>query len=216
MSKRKILLLAMSLCMVAILAVGGTLAYFTAEETADNVFTVGNVDVDIEEPDWEEPEDAYPGQVLPKNPQVSVKTGSNPCYARVIVTGLDCLITAELSEQLVGYGVYDEDGNVLPDTTHENWVLHEIVTEEDGSLTYYFYYYDADGKGGLLEADASTGPVFDAIVIPTDLKNDFSGNEYHVVVKVQAVQAQGAPAAEAESGILSLDELKAWFEICFE
>ena len=32
MTKRKILLLAMSLCMVAILAVGGTLAYFTAEE----------------------------------------------------------------------------------------------------------------------------------------------------------------------------------------
>ena len=33
MNKRKTLLLALAACMIAILAVGGTLAYFTAEET---------------------------------------------------------------------------------------------------------------------------------------------------------------------------------------
>ena len=49
MTKRKILLLAMALCMVAILAVGGTLAYFTAEDSADNVFTMGYVDIELEE-----------------------------------------------------------------------------------------------------------------------------------------------------------------------
>lgn len=47
MSKRKILTLALSLCMVAILAVGGTLAYFTDADQADNVFTVGNVKIDL-------------------------------------------------------------------------------------------------------------------------------------------------------------------------
>ena len=49
MSKRKILLLAMSIIMIAILAIGGTLAYFTAEDSADNVFTMGNVDIELEE-----------------------------------------------------------------------------------------------------------------------------------------------------------------------
>lgn len=49
MSKRKILLLALSLCMVAILAVGGTLAYFTDTDNATNVFTVGYVDIELEE-----------------------------------------------------------------------------------------------------------------------------------------------------------------------
>lgn len=47
MTKRKILVLALSLCMVAILAVGGTLAYFTDTDNATNTFTVGNVSIDL-------------------------------------------------------------------------------------------------------------------------------------------------------------------------
>lgn len=49
MSKRKILILAMALSMVAILAVGGTLAYFTDTETAKNTFTYGKIDIDLTE-----------------------------------------------------------------------------------------------------------------------------------------------------------------------
>ena len=47
MSKRKILALASAVCMVAILAIGGTLAYFTATDTEENTFTVGGVQIDL-------------------------------------------------------------------------------------------------------------------------------------------------------------------------
>lgn len=47
MNKRKIILLATALCMVAILAVGGTLAYFTDTDVAVNTFTVGNVKIEL-------------------------------------------------------------------------------------------------------------------------------------------------------------------------
>lgn len=47
MAKRKLLLVAMSLCMVAILAMGTTLAYLTDTESATNVFTIGNVDIQL-------------------------------------------------------------------------------------------------------------------------------------------------------------------------
>ena len=47
MNKRKILTLAMALCMVAILAIGGTLAYFTDTDSATNVFTTGKVNIDL-------------------------------------------------------------------------------------------------------------------------------------------------------------------------
>lgn len=47
MSKRKILALASAVCMVAILAIGGTLAYFTATDTETNTFTVGGVKIDL-------------------------------------------------------------------------------------------------------------------------------------------------------------------------
>ena len=49
MNKRKIVLLATSLCMIAILAIGGTLAYFTDTDEETNVFTLGNVKIDLQE-----------------------------------------------------------------------------------------------------------------------------------------------------------------------
>lgn len=49
MSKKSLLVLAMTLSMVAILAIGGTLAYFTDTESATNTFTVGNVKIKLVE-----------------------------------------------------------------------------------------------------------------------------------------------------------------------
>lgn len=70
--KKKIL----SICLVAVIAVmaiaGASLAYFTAEDSAENVFTVGNVPLTLPEPNWEttgkvEAEDVYPGEPLAKD-----------------------------------------------------------------------------------------------------------------------------------------------------
>ena len=47
MTKKKILVLALSLAMVAILAVGGSLAYLTDNKSATNTFTVGNVKIEL-------------------------------------------------------------------------------------------------------------------------------------------------------------------------
>ena len=47
MNKRKIVLLATALCMIAILAIGGTLAYFTDTDAKTNTFTVGNVKIQL-------------------------------------------------------------------------------------------------------------------------------------------------------------------------
>ena len=53
MNKRKLLTLAMTLCMVAILAIGGTLAYFTDADKDVNVMTAGNVKIVQNETDRE-------------------------------------------------------------------------------------------------------------------------------------------------------------------
>lgn len=49
MSKRKLLTLAMTVAMIAILAIGGTLAYFTDTDAAVNTFTTSNVSIDLKE-----------------------------------------------------------------------------------------------------------------------------------------------------------------------
>ena len=47
MTKKKILVLALTIAMVAILAVGGSLAYLTDTKTATNTFTIGNVKIEL-------------------------------------------------------------------------------------------------------------------------------------------------------------------------
>ncbi len=47
MNKRRILAAAMALCIVAIIAVGATLAYLTDTKSAKNTFTVGNVHIEL-------------------------------------------------------------------------------------------------------------------------------------------------------------------------
>ena len=81
MNKRKLLALALGLCMVAILAVGGTLAYFTSEDSVDNVFTMGNVKIEIEEVVDEDTELA-PNKKINKDVFVN-NIGSKPAYVRV-------------------------------------------------------------------------------------------------------------------------------------
>ena len=47
MNKKKILVLAVSVALIAILAIGGSLAYFTDTKNATNTFTVGNVKINL-------------------------------------------------------------------------------------------------------------------------------------------------------------------------
>lgn len=91
MNKRKLLLVAMALSMIAILAVGGTLAYFTDIDAETNIFTVGNVEIDLYETFNPELSKLFPttGKVdgVQKNAvekKVYVaNTGSEDAYVRV-------------------------------------------------------------------------------------------------------------------------------------
>ena len=67
-------------------SVTGVLAYFTDRKEAENVVTMGSVEIKLEEPsypgnDSEEVHHIYPGQKIPKDPQVT-NTGKNPAYIR--------------------------------------------------------------------------------------------------------------------------------------
>ncbi len=194
MSKRKIVLLALAVCMVAILAVGGTLAYFTAEDDATNTFTVGNVKIDLTEPNWntsgsEDALEVYPTEPLAKDPTVT-NTGANPCFVRISVTGWDCLAPA-------GDITYRTD--YVTGKLGDNWVLHT-----DG----YFYY------NKVLAVGETTDALFDQIVIPSDLENGDAETEFNLVVTAEAVQAQGAKASWAAVQTMTVTEIATWFATC--
>ena len=196
MTKKKIVSLSLVIALLATLVIGGTLAYFTDTDDATNTFTVGNVEIDLTEPDWDasgatDAPTVYPGEALAKDPTVENK-GANPCFVRIKVTGLDSLKNAGLSEQDIALR------NV--DTAH--WTYNE----EDG-----YYYYK-----GILAAGQKVEDLFTHIVMPTDLNNEtVKDTPYNVVVKAEAVQAQGARASFEAVKAMTVSEIADWFETVY-
>lgn len=82
MKKKSILVAAIAVMLVAALVVGGTLAYFTDTKSVTNTFTVGNVAIKLEEPNWkaDESHTLYPGASYAKDPTITVENGSQDAY----------------------------------------------------------------------------------------------------------------------------------------
>lgn len=205
--KKKILVICLTLALATAAVGGATLAYFTdTTDVKENVFTVGNVDITLTEPNWDEqgskdaPE-VYPGEALAKDPTVE-NTGANPCFVRVQVTGLDCLADA-------GDITYRTD--YVNDALGNGWVKHT-----DG----YFYHTSplvvpgTEGESWNEGLVSKTDALFDQIVIPTGLQNGDGTTEFSVDVVAQAVQAQGAKAAWADVKAMTVEEIAAWFTVC--
>lgn len=200
--KRKTLAICLVVALAAIAIIGGTLAYFTDNETATNEFTVGNVDIDLTEPKWDdhgsaEAETVYPGEPLDKDPTVE-NIGENPCFVRVSVSNLD---------------QFGEQGNIVYLTKWVEGALGEGWV--DGGDGYFYWSKPLVVKGtendtwnqGLA---SKTTALFDQIKMPTGL----TGNEEteDIVVTAEAVQAQGAkdPNWAAVKG-MTVNEIMAWF-----
>lgn len=191
--KKKIITMCLTVCLAATAVIGGTLAYFTDTDNAENVFTVGNVDIELTEPGWvaegsEDAETVYPGEPLKKDPTVTVAENSNPCFVRISVDGLK---------------QFGDKGDIIYRTDYvdnklgEGWMLHT-----DG-----YYYYTK-----VLEDGKTTDALFEQIVMPTGL---IGGEEAQpITVVAQAVQAQGARPSWAAVQTMSVEEIAAWFDTC--
>ena len=107
MSKKKIVALALAVAMLAVVIVGASLAYFSDKTVvAKNTFTVGKVDIKLEEhvvdENGKKTDDVtetgnndivddfgyflVPGKTVDKDPFVTVIKGSEDCYVRLKVT----------------------------------------------------------------------------------------------------------------------------------
>jgi predicted ribosomally synthesized peptide with SipW-like signal peptide len=168
--KKKFVVILLSVVIVAAGAIGATIAYFSAQDDATNTFTIGNVKIDLTEPNWKstgsgEAWEAYAGEPLAKDPTVE-NIGANPCMVRIKVDWPD-----------------------LPDagpiTYRTQWQTGKLGDWwYDGGDGYFYYMRPL----GLSE---TTDALFDQIVMPTDLENGDASTHYDILVTAQAVQAQG-------------------------
>ena len=103
---RKMLLSLSMVLVLALAAVGGTIAWLTDETgTVTNTFTVGNIDIELEETgtdkDGNKSYKMVPGTELEKDPTVTVKAGSEAAYVFVKVVksaNYDSYISSEIDE----------------------------------------------------------------------------------------------------------------------
>ena len=81
---KKIAVIFCAVVLIVAATVSGTIAWLTAETApVTNTFTVGNINITLTETTG----DSYkilPGNVLKKNPKVSVAAGSEKCYLFVL------------------------------------------------------------------------------------------------------------------------------------
>lgn len=96
----KVLLLGLCAVLLVTASVFGTVAYLTDTESVKNTFTVGNIDITLDE--TEATYKMIPGYTITKDPKVTVKTGSEPCWL---------FVKLEKSQNFDKYMEYTVDGD---------------------------------------------------------------------------------------------------------
>lgn len=214
--------LALTLCAIALVgaSVMGTMAYLTDNDTVTNTFTVGNVDITLDEADvkpdgTKESENRVkdneyhllPGHTYIKDPTVTVVEGSEDAYVRMLVTveNIDKLKAALPNESttakyyagdvfLLQMLCLDEDGK---NTWKESsWEYKKYTPSTDAKVgTYEFWYNDDDDKAtvGTLPA------LFEKITLPgAEINNTEIANlkDVTITVTAHAIQADGFANAD--------------------
>lgn len=211
LTKKKVFVTALAICLIAIISMG-TLAWFSAQDEVTNKFMIADSDddtpdeifsVDVWEntPDGEKDQDGYeytdilPGDTLKKEARVE-NTGHYDQYVRVTVTISDA--QAWIDALGANFSVADVfDGFVAADWNHI-WNNMNGATTIPENFVYVMYYKDIVKPGDVIN-------VFNNVKIPTSLTREeavaFGGN-FDITVKAEAVQTEnvvpeGTAAADA-------------------
>ena len=195
MKKKKLIELAATVSLLAVIGVGSTLAYFTDNTSATNVITMGHVDITLtEETDDEDVsskedcglvyKDVVPGDVLSKKPVIRVDAESEDCYLRVEITVAD-LDGEQTKELLSGIDI------------GENWKLGN-----DG-----YFYYQSVFVADKSNEDNNKLPLFTKVTIPDAWGNEVAEKTFTIKITAEAIQADNFTPETEDGTIISWGEV---------
>ena len=205
---KKKLMTVLALVLVIAMSVAGTYAYLTSTDTVKNTFTVGDVQIKLDEAkanaDGTPVQGAdrvkansyklLPGHTYAKDPMVTVLAGSESSYVKMTVTftkaaELDAIFApnggANMTSIFNGY-----DGTT--------WI-YKGNTEDtaNNTRTYEFWYKETVAAPN---GDVALDALFDSITVPGTITNDQLATikGMTITVNAYAIQADGfANAADA-------------------
>ena len=198
MTKRKVFVVALAICLVAIISMG-TLAWFNASDSITNEFKIADSDgdgtpdfsVDVWENDPADPTvkdqdgvtytDIAPGDKLAKNPTVE-NTGDYDQWIRVYVTFDDwAVIEAACQNQGIS-----SDVRTWLDVDATAWTADNNATVVANNTVTYVYYLNSK------LAKDQTAVLFNNVTIPGDFEQEdmkFTSGNFTITVKAEALQA---------------------------
>lgn len=198
-SNKGLILTILSLALIAVIAIGGSIAYFTDYDEATNTFTMGKVKVDLDEPNWDDDDGLglLPGNVRVKDPTVTAVEGQSYMRIRMeIVDGDGNYITDANQLKLILDTLYYDKayGTMAPNIAeNQKYLTTELQTlitlnniDQQYNKTDFAFagiltgnpavrYYNYIANGGIFDATNTppdTSVLFSNVVIPKDWNNE--------------------------------------------
>lgn len=190
MSKKKTI--AVAIVLALILLIGGMLAYFTDTDTETNEFTLGKVNIEIDET-WDSTngENVIPGQTITKAPSITNQNDSTAAYvfAEIVVP---CYV-----------GANDALTPLFTFTANSGWTLINTPAADATSktITYVYAYGSASEMTRLAVGSITSTAVFNEVTVAPTLTNTQAGSvaTTDIVVNAYGIQADNltetAPSA---------------------
>lgn len=180
---KRTLIMAASIVLSLCLTVFGTLAYLSDSHTVVNTFTVGNVDITVNETEVDpngEPTGneervetneyhLMPGHTYTKDPTMTVHPGSEHSYVRMVVT-LNKLEELKAIACLGGEDFTIE--NIISGWDSELWSLHATTEDEASNTVTYEFRYHETVDASELEEDLVLEPLFTEISMPGEITGE--------------------------------------------
>ncbi len=205
---KKALLMTLCAVLLIVASVMGTVAYLTDDDKVVNTFTVGNVDIKLDEAKANSDGSVVtgdeagrvqankykllPGHTYNKDPMVTVVKGSESSYVKMTVTfskakELDAIFAPTGAELTSIFNGYDEN----------TW-LYKGNKEDtaNNTRTYEFWYKDTVAAP---TADVALDALFDSITVPGFITNEQleTIEGMTITVNAYAIQADGFTTADA-------------------
>lgn len=188
-----------SFLLVAAILITGALAYLTATDSKENKFTVGNVSIELTEPNWNEEngKNIVPGETIAKDPQIE-NTSLNDAYVYIMVT-------VPKKDQITvnenGSAVVKDNLQLFTYDVNDNWTLINSKSDDANENNYYVYAYNT-----ALAPQGKTEPLFEEVTFANIVSGQIeSTEELEILVNGYAIQsnnvynAEGNPATAEEA-----------------
>lgn len=224
-NKKRLLLLCLCMAAIATASVFGTMALLTDTDSAVNTFTVGKVDITVDEtkvnPDGTMAIDAeaervksneyhlLPGMTYLKDPTVTLLKGSENAYIRMILTvhGADTVQAIIDAHQLGDFSVFIGDWN------QETWLYKGFSTDEENNTISFEFRYKEIVPGA--DSDTSLLPLFKKLIVPGEITGEeiqkLHENNFKLEVFGHAIQATGfTDLTDEQTGEIKTAEDAAW------